>query len=123
MAEEREIRKRSLAILGALEPADELSRRALHDLLIMDIAQAQELLGQVGRLGDGFYGPEYLEVLKRHHVRCDAVDIVPGAYPGSAFVSVNGERTLIACAATTTGTSAAPIAGAACRTVAREIAR
>ena len=45
----------------------------------------------VGRLGDGFYGPEYMEVLQRNQVRCDAVDIVQGAYPGSAFVSVNSE--------------------------------
>ena len=40
----------AVAIVGLLEPADETSRRALESLLIVDIATAQELLGQVGRL-------------------------------------------------------------------------
>ncbi len=37
-------------IVGLIEPADELSRQGLSDLLIADIATAQELLGQPGRL-------------------------------------------------------------------------
>ncbi len=43
-------RIRPPVVLGVLEPRDELSRRALHDLLVMDVAGAQELLGQPGRL-------------------------------------------------------------------------
>jgi putative ABC transport system permease protein len=37
-------------VAGLLEPEDELSRRAIADLLVMDIAAAQELLGRVGTL-------------------------------------------------------------------------
>ena len=39
-----------LAIVGLLVPSNELSRRALDGLLIVDISTAQELLGRVGRL-------------------------------------------------------------------------
>ena len=39
-----------LTIIALLEPADELSRRALDSLLVTDIATAQELLGMTGRL-------------------------------------------------------------------------
>jgi putative ABC transport system permease protein len=41
---------RKVEVVGLLEPADESSRRALADLLVMDIAAAQELLGRTGRL-------------------------------------------------------------------------
>lgn len=37
-------------VVGLLRPSDDLSRRALESLVIADIATAQELLGQVGRL-------------------------------------------------------------------------
>lgn len=37
-------------LIGLLRPSDGLSRRALESLLITDIATAQELLGQIGRL-------------------------------------------------------------------------
>jgi putative ABC transport system permease protein len=37
-------------VRGILEPGDDLSRRALQDLLFMDVAAAQELLGLEGRL-------------------------------------------------------------------------
>jgi putative ABC transport system permease protein len=37
-------------VVGLLSPSDDLSRRALENLVIADIAAAQELLGQVGRL-------------------------------------------------------------------------
>jgi len=37
-------------VAGLLQPGDDLSRRALESVLIADIATAQELLGQVGRL-------------------------------------------------------------------------
>jgi putative ABC transport system permease protein len=40
----------NLTIAGLLEPADDLSRRALDGLLATDIATAQEVLGKVGRL-------------------------------------------------------------------------
>ncbi len=40
----------ALTIAGLLEPSDDLSRRALDGLLIVDIATAQELLGRVGKL-------------------------------------------------------------------------
>ncbi len=39
-----------LTVVGLLEPADDLSRRALEMLLIADIGTAQEVLGRVGRL-------------------------------------------------------------------------
>ncbi|MHB1134012.1 MAG: ABC transporter permease [Chloroflexota bacterium] len=42
--------RREATVVGLLEPADEPSRRALADLLIADVAGAQELLGQPGRL-------------------------------------------------------------------------
>ncbi|MDR3570983.1 MAG: ribokinase [Candidatus Pacebacteria bacterium] len=45
----------------------------------------------VGRLGDRFYGPEYINVLKRNNVNCDTVDVIENSYPGSAFVAVNAE--------------------------------
>lgn len=37
-------------VVGILAPADELSRRGIRDLLVMDVAQAQLLLGEEGRL-------------------------------------------------------------------------
>lgn len=37
-------------VVGLLQPSDDLSRRALESLVIADVATAQELLGQVGRL-------------------------------------------------------------------------
>ncbi len=43
-------RMESLKIVGLLVPSNELSRRALDGLLIVDISTAQELLGRVGRL-------------------------------------------------------------------------
>ena len=42
--------ERRLELAGTLQPADANTRRALADLLVMDIASAQELLGRVGRL-------------------------------------------------------------------------
>ena len=42
--------RRSVAIVGVLEPADALSRQALDGLVITDIASAQELFGMSGRL-------------------------------------------------------------------------
>ena len=41
---------RELEIVGLLEPADDLGRQALRDLLVVDIASAQELLELEGRL-------------------------------------------------------------------------
>lgn len=43
-------RMERLTIVGLLVPSNELSRRALDGLLIVDISTAQELLGRVGRL-------------------------------------------------------------------------
>jgi putative ABC transport system permease protein len=41
---------REVELAGVLEPVDESTRRGLSDLLVMDIAAAQELLGRAGRL-------------------------------------------------------------------------
>jgi putative ABC transport system permease protein len=42
--------RRTLTLVGELVPRDALSARALESTLVTDIATAQELLGQVGRL-------------------------------------------------------------------------
>lgn len=42
--------ERTVTLVGTLNPEDENTRRALADLLVMDIAAAQELLGRIGRL-------------------------------------------------------------------------
>lgn len=39
-----------LQVVALLDPADDLSRQALADLVILDVGAAQELLGKVGRL-------------------------------------------------------------------------
>ena len=41
---------RTIELVGVLEPADESTRSALSDLLVMDIASAQEVLGRIGRI-------------------------------------------------------------------------
>jgi putative ABC transport system permease protein len=41
---------KTIELIGILEPRDESTRNALADLLVMDIAAAQEVLGKVGRL-------------------------------------------------------------------------
>lgn len=41
---------RTVELIGVLEPRDESTRNALNDLLVMDIASAQEVLGRAGRL-------------------------------------------------------------------------
>lgn len=43
-------RSQSMTVVGLLDPSDDLSRRALDGLLIVDIATGQEVLGRVGRL-------------------------------------------------------------------------
>jgi ribokinase len=43
----------------------------------------------VGKLGDQFYGPEYLEVLKKNKVNCEAVVVEKNTFPGSAIVAVD----------------------------------
>jgi len=42
--------EKSVELAGTLQPRDENTRRAIADLLVMDIAAAQELLGRTGRL-------------------------------------------------------------------------
>ncbi|HSF40418.1 MAG TPA: ABC transporter permease [Thermoanaerobaculia bacterium] len=42
--------EKTVELVGTLEPEDENTRRALADILVMDVAAAQELLGRVGRL-------------------------------------------------------------------------
>ena len=42
--------RHGVQIVGLLEPGDELSREALADLLVVDIATAQELMDVIGRL-------------------------------------------------------------------------
>ena len=44
----------------------------------------------VGKLGDGFYGPEYLQVLKANNVKCETVVVEKNTIPGSAIVAVDG---------------------------------
>lgn len=41
---------KTIELAGVLEPEDESTRSALNDLLVMDIAAAQEVLGRTGRL-------------------------------------------------------------------------
>lgn len=50
----------------------------------------------VGKLGDCFYGPEYLEVLKKNGVKCETVKVEKNTFPGSAVVAVdkNGDNIL-----------------------------
>jgi putative ABC transport system permease protein len=52
---------RVVTLVGLLEPADDLSRRALNGLMLADISTAQELLGQTGHLShiDLILPPEY----------------------------------------------------------------
>ena len=38
-------------VVGLLDPADELSRRGIRDVVVMDVGIAQEFLGEEGRLG------------------------------------------------------------------------
>ncbi len=59
---------RTVELAGVLQPSDESTRRGLSDLLVMDIAAAQELLGRGGRLDhidlivpDGAVGEGLLE--------------------------------------------------------------
>ncbi|HEX7183233.1 MAG TPA: FtsX-like permease family protein [Thermoanaerobaculia bacterium] len=42
--------EKTVELAGVLEPADESTRRAIADLLVMDIAAAQELLGRPGQI-------------------------------------------------------------------------
>ncbi len=42
--------ERSVTFIGLLEPRDQVGSRALENLLLVDIATAQELLGKLGRL-------------------------------------------------------------------------
>ena len=44
----------------------------------------------VGRLGDKFYGPDYVKVLIDNQVKADTVEVVPDAFPGTAIVAVDG---------------------------------
>lgn len=43
-------RRHRLRLVAFLEPADQLARRSARDLLVVDVATAQELLGRAGRL-------------------------------------------------------------------------
>lgn len=77
-------RRREAELAGVLEPADELGREALSDLLLADVASAQELLGQTGRLtridlvlAAGDAGERELERLRRA-LPADAA-VVPAA--------------------------------------------
>lgn len=47
---EIEGRERTLIIVGLLDPSDSLNRRAVADLVLTDIATAQELTGRLGRI-------------------------------------------------------------------------
>jgi putative ABC transport system permease protein len=43
-------RYRELTLVGVIEPRDDLARASLADIVVADIATAQELLGRIGRL-------------------------------------------------------------------------
>ena len=80
--------RRAVRIVGLMEPADGLSARALADLLVTDIATAQELLGAPGRLsridlivGEDAAGRALLERVAR-------------ALPPGAELAPAGTRTL-----------------------------
>jgi len=63
--------ERTVELAGVLEPQDEGSRRALADLLVMDISAAQEILGRDGRQG-----------------KIDRIDlIVPEGLPGEKLLA------------------------------------
>ena len=64
-------RPHRLLLAGTLNPADELSRQALQDLLVTDIASAQEVVGTPGRLSridvraaEGRAGAELLRTIR-----------------------------------------------------------
>ena len=46
----------------------------------------------LGKLGDQFYGPEYMNILKENDVDNSCVEIVPNEYPGIAFITVNKDK-------------------------------
>ncbi|MFV9505640.1 MAG: FtsX-like permease family protein [Oscillochloridaceae bacterium umkhey_bin13] len=58
--------RQTVQLVGLLRPADDLSRQAVAGLLITDLATAQELLGQVGRLSriDLILTPEQVPALQ-----------------------------------------------------------
>lgn len=79
--------RRAVRIVGLMEPADALSARALADLLVTDIATAQELLGVPGRLSriDLIIGANAAgQVL---------LDRIAGALPPGADLAPAGART------------------------------
>lgn len=43
-----------------------------------------------GKLGDKFYGPEYMEMIKKNNVNCDAVILEKDQFPGIAIIAVDG---------------------------------
>ncbi len=51
----------------------------------------------VGKLGDRFYGSEYMDVLKKNNVTCDTVAMEKNTVTGSAVIAVdkNGDNILI----------------------------
>ena len=53
-------------------------------------------VSMVGKIGDKFHGPEYLERLKEAKVDCQLIDVEPG-YPGMATIGVdeNGENSIL----------------------------
>jgi ribokinase len=52
-------------------------------------------VSMVGKIGEEFYGPRYLEVMRETHVNCDLVGIEPG-FPGVGIVAVDrtGENSI-----------------------------
>jgi len=80
-------RGRQLRVLGILDPEDEWSRTGLRDLLIVDIAEAQELLGRAGRIDrvDLLLMPQDEERLLRE---------VTAMLPPEASLEAAGDRTV-----------------------------
>jgi putative ABC transport system permease protein len=83
-------RRRTVRVVGLMEPADVRSQRALRGLVIADVATAQEVLGQLGRLSRVDLilppGPPGEEVLARVRMVLPPGAEVEGAAARSEFV-------------------------------------
>jgi len=78
-------------IVGLLQPADDVSRRALAGLLFTDVASAQEILGMVGRLS-------HIDLIVTDESELAAVEAVlpPGATLQPAAARQNAVRQMTA---------------------------
>lgn len=51
----------------------------------------------VGKIGDKFYGLDYLKILESNNVKCDTVEVEKGCYPGIGVITVdsNGDNSIV----------------------------